>query len=156
MGNSEWHLAQVNIARLLEPLDSERLADFVAALDPVNAEADKAPGFVWRLKTDDGNATSLVAFEWDASGTAGVITNMSVWESFDALKDFVYSPKHLEVLRQRRNWFHQVAEATTALWWVRSGELPDLPTAELKIRKLRELGPTPEAFSLNKIFDPAQ
>ncbi len=154
MGELNWHLAQVNIARLIEPLDSERLADFVAALDPVNAEADSAAGFVWRLKTEEGNATSLVAFEWDVSGTAGVITNMSVWESFEALKEFVYSPKHLEVMRQRRNWFHQVAEATTALWWVRAGEVPTLQDAEVKIRSLREHGPTPAAFGLNQIFEP--
>lgn len=151
MSNS-WHLAQVNIARLIEPLQSELLADFVAALDPVNAKADSAPGFVWRLKTEDGNATSLVAFEWDAAGTAGVITNMSVWESFDALKEFVYSPSHIAVMRQKRTWFHQVAEATSALWWVPAGETPDLRTAESKIRLLRAEGPTQEAFSLNRIF----
>ncbi len=154
MGQTNWHLAQVNIARLIEPLDSDRLADFVAALDPVNAEADLAPGFVWRLKTEEGNATSLVAFEWDVSGTAGVITNMSVWESFDALKNFVYSPNHLAVMKQRRNWFHQVAEATTALWWVRAGEVPTLQQAEAKIRTLREQGPTSASFGLNQIFDP--
>ncbi len=154
MGQTNWHLAQVNIARLIEPLDSDRLADFVAALDPVNAEADLAPGFVWRLKTEEGNATSLVAFEWDVSGTAGVITNMSVWESFDALKNFVYSPNHLAVMKQRRNWFHQVAEATTALWWVRAGEVPTLQQAETKIRTLREQGPTSASFGLNQIFDP--
>ncbi len=154
MAETKWHLAQVNIARLIEPLDSERLADFVAALDPVNAEADLAPGFVWRLKTEEGNATSLVAFELDVSGTAGVITNMSVWESFDDLKNFVYSPNHLAVMKQRRNWFHQVAEATTALWWVKAGEVPTLSEAEVKIRTLREQGPTPTSFGLNHIFDP--
>ncbi len=144
----------MNIARLIEPLDSDRLADFVAALDPVNAEADLAPGFVWRLQTEEGNATSLVAFEWDVSGTAGVITNMSVWESFDHLKNFVYSPNHLAVMKQRRNWFHQVAEATTALWWVRVGEVPTLQDAEVKIRSLREQGPTRLSFGLNHIFEP--
>lgn len=154
MNQTKWHLAQVNIARLIEPLDSDRLADFVAALDPVNAEADLAPGFVWRLKTEEGNATSLVAFEWDVSGTAGVITNMSVWESFEDLKNFVYSPNHLEVMKQRRNWFHQVAEATTALWWVRAGEVPTLQDAEVKIRSLREQGPTRSSFGLNQIFEP--
>jgi len=76
MPEQKFHLAQVNIARLIEPLDSVRLADFVAALDPVNATADSAPGFVWRLKTEEGNATSLSAFEWDAEDSAGVITNM--------------------------------------------------------------------------------
>ena len=153
MQNS-WHLAQVNIARLIEPLESDLLADFVAALDPVNAMADSAPGFVWRLKTEEGNATSLVAFDWDTAGSAGVLTNMSVWESFEALKAFVYSPEHLAVMRERRKWFFPVAEATTALWWVRAGEQPTLADAEAKVRLLRDVGPSPEAFGLNQIFDP--
>jgi hypothetical protein len=43
-------LAQVNIMRLRASLDSPDLAPFVAALDPVNALADGAPGFVWRSR----------------------------------------------------------------------------------------------------------
>lgn len=154
MLESKWHLAQVNIARLKEPLDSELLAGFVSELDPVNSEADLTPGFVWRLKTDEGNATSLVAFDWDVSGSAGVLTNMSVWESFESLRDFVHSPRHLAVMKQRRQWFHQVAEATTALWWIEAGVTPTIPEAEGKIRLLREKGPSQEAFSLNQIFPP--
>ena len=123
---SSFHVAQVNVARLIEPLDSDRLADFVAALDQVNSSADLAPGFVWRLKTDQGNATSLSAFEWDVEGSAGVITNMSVWESCEALKEFIFSTAHLEVLRKRKNWFLKVGEATTALWWIPAGTIPSV------------------------------
>jgi len=154
MEPADFHLAQVNIAHLIEPMDSERLASFVAALDPVNATADAAPGFVWRLKTEDGNATSFKAFEWDLDGSAGVITNMSVWESFEALKDFVYSPTHLEALRQKRNWFHKAAGATTALWWIPTEYVPTLEDAESRIRTIREHGPTLEAFDLSKKFSP--
>ena len=146
-------LAQVNIARLLEPLDSDRLAAFVEALDPVNAEADKAPGFVWRLQSEDGNATSLQAFEWDEHGSAGVITNMSVWESIDALKNFMYSGLHRDIMKQRREWFYHVAEATTVLWWIDEGDFPSIEDAESKIQYLRLHGPTPEAFTLNITFD---
>lgn len=145
-------LAQVNIARLLEPLDSERLSAFVEALDPVNAEADRAPGFIWRLQAEDGNATSLKAFDWDEQGSAGVITNMSVWESIEALKDFMYSGMHVEIMKQRRRWFHHVTEATTALWWIDEGDFPSLDDAEQKIRLLRLNGPTPEAFTLKVTF----
>jgi len=74
-----FELAQVNIARLAAALEDPRLADFVTALDPVNAVAERAPGFVWRLQTEDGNATAIHAFEWDAADSAGIITNMSVW-----------------------------------------------------------------------------
>ncbi len=152
----DFHLAQVNIARLIEPLDSERLADFVAALEPVNASADLAPGFVWRLKTDEGNATSLSAFEWDIEGSAGVLTNMSVWNSYESLKDFVFSPLHREVLHKRKNWFVNVAEATTALWWIPAGTIPTLEDAETRIQYIRKYGPSPFAFDLAKRFSPAE
>ena len=110
-----YHLAQVNIGRLLAPLDSPQLAGFMAALDPVNAVADAAPGFVWRLQTEDGNATSVRAFESDEAGSAGVLVNMSVWESVEALAAFVYSGPHVAVLRQRRQWFEQMRESYSAL-----------------------------------------
>jgi hypothetical protein len=147
-----YHLAQVNIARLLEPLDSPRLADFVAALGPVNALADAAPGFVWRLQTEDGDATSIRAFEWDQGDSAGVIVNMSVWESVEALAAFVYSGPHVAVLRQRRAWFERMRVATTALWWVPAGVLPATDDAEERVRLLRVHGPAPAAFTLREHF----
>ena len=147
-------LAQVNIGRLRAPIDSPVLASFVAALDPVNALADAAPGFVWRLQTEDGNATAISAFEWDVADSAGVIINMSVWESVEALADFVYSDEHRSVLRRRREWFEQMREAYTALWWIPRGTIPTVAEAEDKVRHLRAHGPTPEAFSLRVHFPP--
>jgi hypothetical protein len=147
-------LAQVNIGRLRAPLDSLQLAGFMAALDPVNAAADAAPGFVWRLQTEDGNATAVRAFEWDQAGSAGVILNMSVWESVEALAAFVYSPQHRPVLRRRREWFEQMAEAYLALWWVPRGHVPTTGDAEDRIRHLRAHGPTPHAFTLRVHFPP--
>lgn len=158
-GPGDWHhdgvdylLAQVNIARMREPLDSPRLADFVAALDPVNAVADAAPGFVWRLQTEDGNATAVHAFEWDRAGSAGVLVNMSVWESVEALAAYVYSDTHRQVLRRRREWFERMAEAQTALWWIPRGHTPTTDEAEEKVIHLREFGPTPYAFTLKEHF----
>ena len=147
-------LAQVNIARLRAPMDSALLADFVAALDQVNAAADAAPGFIWRLQTEDGNATSVRAFEWDQAGSAGVLVNMSVWESVDALAGYVYSDTHRHVLRQRRRWFEQMAEAHTALWWIPRGHVPTTQEAEERVLSLRESGPTPYAFTFREHFPP--
>ena len=107
----DYLLAQVNIGRMREPLDSPLLADFAAALEPVNAAADAAPGFIWRLQTEDGNATAVHAFEWDQAGSADVLVNMSVWESVEALAAYVYSDAHRQVLRRRRQWFERMAEA---------------------------------------------
>ena len=147
-------LAQVNIGRLRAPLDSPQLDSFIAALDPVNAAADTAAGFVWRLQTEDGNATAVRAFEWDQAGSAGVILNMSVWESVEALAAFVYSRQHRQVLRRRREWFEQMAEAYLALWWVPRGHVPTPGEAEDRIRHLRAHGPTPHAFTLRVHFPP--
>ncbi|MDT3445703.1 DUF3291 domain-containing protein [Pseudofrankia sp. BMG5.37] len=151
---SGWELAQVNIARLRAPLDSPRLADFVAALEPVNALADAAPGFRWRLQTEDGDATAVTAFEWDAGSSAGVIVNLTVWESVEALGAFAYSGLHREVLGRRREWFEAMAEAYSALWWVPAGEWPSTADAEDRVRHLRSHGSTPWAFGLRDHFPP--
>ena len=150
----DYALAQVNVARLQAPLDSPLLADFVADLDPVNATADAAPGFIWRLQTEDGNATSVRAFEWDAAGSAGVLVNMSVWESVEDLAGFVYSGAHRQVLRLRRRWFERMEEAYTALWWIPRGHVPTTREAEERVLYLREFGPTPYSFTLREHFPP--
>ena len=153
-GGVDYVLAQVNIGRLRAPLDSPQLADFVAALDPVNAAADAAPGFVWRLQTEDGNATSVRAFEWDQAGSAGVIVNMSVWETPEALAAFVYSDTHRRVLARRRQWFERMTEAYTALWWIPRETVPTPADAEDRVRHLRVHGPTADAFTLRVLFPP--
>jgi Domain of unknown function (DUF3291) len=150
----DYVLAQVNVARLRAPLDSPQLADFVAALDPVNAAADVAPGFVWRLQTEDGNATAIRAFDWDQAGSAGVIVNMSVWESPEALAAFVYSAAHRAVLARRRQWFQRMTEAYTALWWIPRGTVPGTADAEDRVRRLRADGPSADAFTLRVLFPP--
>jgi len=154
MTDVDYLLAQVNIGRMLAPLDSPQLADFVAALAPVNAAADAALGFVWRLQTEDGNATAVQAFEWDRTGTAGVLVNMSVWESVEALAAYVYSDAHRQVLKRRRQWFERMADAYTALWWIPAGHTPTTTEAERRVLHLREFGPTPYAFTLREHFPP--
>jgi hypothetical protein len=139
------HLAQVNIALPREPLDAPLLRDFVAALDPVNAAADAAPGFVWRLQTEAGDATGVTGF-----GDDRLIVNLTVWESLAALREFVYrDPGHLAVLRRRREWFHRHAEAFQVLWWIEEGHIPTVEEAEERLDLLRRLGPTAEAFTFS-------
>jgi len=146
-----FDLAQVNVSRLLAPLESPQLAPFMAALDEINAAGDVAPGFLWRLQTEDGNATAVKAFGWDVAGSHGVIVNLTTWQSVEALAGFVFSGRHLEIMRQRRQWFHQAAEATTALWWVPSGHRPSTRrgrgpgAAAAPIRALRRQLHVPQA-----------
>lgn len=142
-----YHVAQINVSRPVEPLDSPRLADFVAGLDPVNALADDAPGFVWRLQTEDGNATAVRVFDDDM-----LIVNMSVWESVEALGEFVYRSAHTDVMRRRREWFVPMRESMTALWWVPAGTVPTVADGERRLRHLRAHGPTPAAFTFRAPF----
>jgi hypothetical protein len=137
-----YWLAQCNIARLLAPLDSPALADFVAALEPVNLLADTAPGFVWRLQTEDGDATAIRIFDDDMA-----IVNMSVWENIDALGNFVYRSAHRDVMRRRREWFEKPTEAYMVLWWIPAETLPTVSDAQLRFETLRRDGPGPEAFT---------
>ena len=128
-----------------------RLADFVAKLAPINALADGSPGFVWRLQTEDGDATAIRVFDDDR-----LIVNMSVWTSFEALADFVYRSAHVEVMRRRREWFHSMAELFMTLWWIPAGTIPTLDEAEERLLHLRTHGPTPRAFTFRDPFPPGE
>jgi len=149
-----FELAQVNVARLVAPLDDPVLADFVAALDPVNTAADESPGFVWRLQTDEGNATAVHAFTWDVADSAGVIVNMSVWSDVEHLGAFVYGEMHRQVLARRRHWFERMSEAWMACWWVPAGHRPSTDEAEERVVHLRAHGPSPHAFTLRHSYPP--
>jgi hypothetical protein len=144
---SGFHLAQLNIARLIAPLDAPELADFVAWLEPINALADTTPGFVWRLQTEDGDATSVRAFDDDT-----IIVNLSVWESVHALHAFVYRSEHNAVFARRKEWFERIEQPYLVCWWIPAGEIPTVADAVVRLEKLRSEGPTPEAFTLRSPF----
>ena len=155
MGAMGYVLAQVNVGRLLAPIDDPMIADFAAALEPVNALADAAPGFVWRLQTEDGDATAVRGFERDGQGApGGIIINMSVWESVEALAAFVYSDEHRAILRRRREWFSRMKVAYAALWWIPRGHIPTVAEAEERVMRLRLHGPTADTFTLKEHFPP--
>ena len=143
----ELHLAQLNIARMLAPIDSPIMADFVANLDPINRLAEKSNGFVWRLKDETNNATSIRIFEDDF-----LIVNMSVWESVDALFQYVYQSDHVEVFRRRKEWFGKMPEMHMVLWYIPVGSIPSVVDAEERLTYLRRHGETPYAFSFRKKF----
>jgi hypothetical protein len=142
-----YYLAQLNIARLQAPLESPQLAEFVAALEPVNALADAAPGFVWRLQTDEGDATSIRPFDDDM-----LLVNMSVWESLESLASFVYRSDHKDVMRRRRQWFDCADEVYLVLWWVPAGTVPTVEDSKARLETLRRAGPSAEAFTVRVPF----
>jgi hypothetical protein len=143
---SSFNLAQLNIARLVAPLDSPELADFVANLDRINALAEESQGFIWRFQTEDGNATAIKHFGDD------FVVNMSVWGDIQSLYDYVYRSEHVEVMRRKREWFQKSDEAYMVLWWVSAGHIPSLEEGETRLQYLRKHGPTRTAFTFRNPF----
>jgi heme-degrading monooxygenase HmoA len=143
------HIAQVNIARMLAPLDDPLMAEFVGRLDEINALADRSPGFVWRLQTESGNATYIRPYEDDR-----IIVNLSVWESVEHLKEYVYRSAHAEVMRKRGQWFEKFDGPYLALWWVESGHIPTVEEAKERLDHLRDHGESEFAFSLKRVYAP--
>lgn len=142
-----YHLAQVNIGRLIAPLTDPRIAGFLNQLDAVNAIADQAPGFVWRLQSGSGNATDI-----PYSDDPLMLVNMSVWASLEALRDYVYGTKHLDVLRGRAQWFERLDQPHGCLWWIPGGHLPTVAEARERLDHYRANGPTERAFWFTKPF----
>ena len=142
-----FHLAQINIGRLVAPIDDPRLAGFVAQLDPVNALADAAPGFVWRLQTAEGNATTM-AYSDDPL----VIVNMSVWESLAALRDYTYASHHMKVFRERAQWFEKMERPSYCLWWVPAGHVPTVAEGRERLEHYQANGATPYSFWFSQSF----
>lgn len=148
MTEGAHHLAQLNVAKMRGAADSEVMASFMAQLDEVNAVADAAPGFVWRLQTEDGDATAIQAFEDDR-----ILVNLSVWQSIQALRDYAYAGRHLDVLRNRREWFEGYRGPYTVLWWIPAGHLPTVDEAKHKLAHLERHGPTADAFTFQQPFE---
>lgn len=148
--SGSFHLAQVNIARMKGNYEDPVMAGFVAQLDAINQLADQSDGFVWRLQTEDGDATALRVFEDEQ-----ILINLSVWESVEALGAFVYQSLHRNLLRDRSSWFLPMDGAHLALWWVEAGHLPDEEEARQRLDALNRNGPTPYAFTFAQRF-PAQ
>ncbi len=147
----DWELAQLNIATMIAPIDSPVLASFVAELDRINTLADDADGFVWRLQSDEGNATEL-AHEFGAE----ILTNMSVWTSVEALHDYVYRTAHAEIMSRRKQWFTRMSNPYTVLWWVPAGHRPTLTEAQAKLELLTRHGATADAFTFKQTFPKPQ
>jgi len=144
---TEWHIAQINVATALYPLDDPRIAEFMGLLDEVNALAEQSPGFRWRLKSEQGNATDI-----QASDDPNFIVNMSVWSSVETLFDFVYKTSHRLVMAKRREWFDRPAQSYQVLWWVEAGTAPTVEAALARLAHLDAHGPTPHAFTFKQKF----
>ncbi len=143
----DFHLAQINIGRLVAPINDPQVADFVAQLDPINALADRAPGFVWRLQSSSGNATEITYSEDPL-----MIVNMSVWESLESLRAYAYGSDHVKVFRDRARWFEKLPQPSYCLWWVPLGHIPTLAEGRDRLEHYWKHGATPYSFWFSQSF----
>ena len=141
------HLAQMNVGTTLHDLADPRMKGFVDNLERINALAEASPGFVWRLQDEAGDATGIQVTE-----DPRFIVNLSLWETAEALFDFVYRSAHTGIMAQRRQWFLRPADAFQVLWWLPAGEVPTAEAGLARLQRLRDLGPSPEAFTFKQRF----
>lgn len=144
---TQYHIAQINIAQAKAPMDSETMKGFVDRLDEINALADKSPGFIWRLQTEAGDATAIQSFD-----NPLLIVNMSVWESLEALKNYVYKSDHVELIRDRSAWFNKMIDMHQALWWIPADHIPSVDEGKEKLDYLQKHGLSKTAFTFAKPF----
>jgi Domain of unknown function (DUF3291) len=146
---SAYEIAQLNVGIIKGPMDSPVMAEFAANLERINALADRSSGFVWRLQSEEGDATSIRPFE-----NENLLVNMSVWRDVESLNRFVYSTAHVEIMRRRREWFQRMPEAILVLWWVPTGHRPSIAEAVARLEALRTNGPSENAFTFRQAFPP--
>lgn len=143
------HLAQINIARMLAPLDDPIMAGFVANLDGINALAESSPGFVWRLKGEGNDATDLRPFDDDM-----MIVNMSVWKTVEDLQQYVYRSAHSAMIKKRREWFSRMTQSFMGMWWIPAGDIPTIAEAKAHLEHLRAHGESEYTFTFLRVFPP--
>lgn len=146
--STPYHLAQVNTATLRFPLHDPQMAEFVAQINSINAVADADPGFVWRLRGEGADdATSIRAFDDDR-----ILITLTVWQSVQALSNYVYRGAHAGIMHDRRRWFEKTNQPILALWWIPAGHTPSVAEAKERLEHLRQYGSSPYAFSFGKPF----
>jgi hypothetical protein len=149
MQATRFELAQANLAHMRAPLEDPIMEGFRVQLERINAVADASPGFVWRLQTEQGDATAIRAYD-----DPHVLFNMSVWESLEALHAYVYRSEHVGPLRDRRRWFVPMRAASLVLWWIPAGHRPTIDEAKARFALLEARGATADAFTFRQPFPP--
>jgi hypothetical protein len=146
---THYHLAQVNVGRLVAPIGDPRIDEFRNALGRINNLADVQPGFVWRLTGAGNDATDIKPDETDDLQAI----NASVWETPEHLAAFAYRSEHRNFVRRRLEWFEAATQPILTLWWVPAGHTPSLAECLERLAHLRANGPTPHAFDFKHRFE---
>jgi len=145
---SQYFIAEINIAKMKGvDINDPIMKEFVENLDAVNQIAEKSEGFVWRLKDENNNATSLNPYNDET-----IIINVSVWKSIETLENFMYRTFHSDFLKRRKEWFLTYGSAHTAMWWIPEGHIPTMQEAVEKLSFLQTNGPSPNSFDFRHKF----
>jgi hypothetical protein len=148
MSETKQYIAQLNISKMIGVnIDDPIMKDFVAQLDEINLLGEQSKGFVWRLKSDDGNATAYNPYNDDR-----IIVNFTVWETVEDLKDFVYNTAHRLVMKDRKKWFENLGQLSYVLWYVDAGKMPTVDEAVERLAYLQKNGASSYAFDFKNIF----
>lgn len=142
---STMHLAELNFGTLRYGWDDPRTKPFLDALDMVNAVAERADGFVWRM-TDDDMQTAQNDPADVFGGNPNVAATLSVWRDFGALQHFVFNTIHGRFLARRHEWFDALDSRTMVLWPVPVGHTPTLREGNARLQQLQTEGPSEQAF----------
>ncbi len=140
------HLAELNIGRFKYLTTDPRMAGFMDNLDRVNALAERSPGFVWRLKGDNNNATEFRIGDDNA-------VNLSVWETPEALEHYVFKTVHVQFYKKRAAWFELMEKPHMVFWWVEEGHQPDLQEALDRLEHYQKNGSSEYAFGWAEVID---
>ena len=140
------HLAELNIGKFKYPTTDSRMAGFMDNLDRVNAIAERSPGFVWRLKGDNNNATDFRVGD-------DMAVNLSVWETPEALQHYVFKTVHVQFYTNRAEWFGLMEKPHMVFWWVQKGHRPTLDEAYARLQDFEKNGSSDRAFGWAEVMD---
>ncbi|MFN0194012.1 MAG: DUF3291 domain-containing protein [Aestuariivirga sp.] len=140
------HLAELNIGKFKYPTSDPRMAEFMDNLDRVNEIAERSPGFVWRLKGDNNNATEFRVGD-------DMAVNLSVWEDAKSLENYVFKTVHVQFYKKREQWFALMEKPHMVFWWVPEGHLPSLDEAYARLQDYERNGPSDRAFGWAEVMD---
>ena len=139
-----YHLAELNVGRLVAPTDDPRVADFMANLDRINGLGKRMPGFVWMMEGsgEPGTGNTDAKIEGDPQ----FVSNLTVWEDLPSLENFVWNTVHRQFYNRRAEWFEVMGKMHFVMWWVPEGHRPTLDEALARLDHLNEHGASDEAF----------
>ncbi|NUP51103.1 MAG: DUF3291 domain-containing protein [Catenulispora sp.] len=152
---TEHHIAQLNLTLPAVPADSPEFTDddFVESFDKITRKAQFTDGYVWRLFGGSADGRRVLDAVWPDDPR--IVVNLSVWETFDSLREFVYRGAHADFMRRRAKALTvPFSEAYQVLWWIPAWTAPTVAEARERLLHLREHGPSPYAFTFTRTFPP--